>query len=305
MVSIVTKRIKGNDYIYLVTSIRNGGRVQQKVVKYIGKRRPILKEEFVCMKLSAAKKDWVLNCYSDYLSYQDHAKMKELSDAYRCYLHNLDSVSRGKKRERFLSAFIAHSNAIEGSTLTQKETFNYLFKDCSPQGHSKKELNMAENLLHAWEYVEKNSNRMPTHQDLFALHRFVNYGIESEETLGKYKKVQNYIGDVHTTSYLFVEDRMGALFRWIKKAHKKMNDAEVAFQSHAQFEIIHPFVDGNGRVGRLLMNWLLLYKGLMPLAVPVSTRSNYIAALENSRKGKVEAISRFCFKVYSNQYETF
>ncbi|MBU0457156.1 MAG: Fic family protein [Nanoarchaeota archaeon] len=303
MASIVTKNVKGKEYIYLVDSLRKGNKVIQKTIKYIGAKRPVLKEEFDCMNLSYKNQDWILNNHNNQLSYQDHQKMKELSDKYNEYSKSLDKISREKEKERFLSIFISNSNAIEGSTLTVKETFNYLFNDIAPKDHSKKELFMASNLLNAWNYLEKNCKKFPTDKDLFELHRLVNLNVEDEVTLGKYKKVQNYIGDVHTSSYLFVKEKMKKLFFWIKKSYKQVNDFEVAFQSHAQFEIIHPFVDGNGRVGRLLLNWLLIMKSLMPLAIPVKERSDYIVALENSRRGKIEAICKYCYKQYLKQYK--
>jgi Fic family protein len=303
MVSIVTKKIKSIEYIYLVDSLRKNGKVIQKTIKYIGRKRPVLMEEFECMKLSYKRKDWILNKFEDELSYKDHAQMKQCSDGYKKYIDGLDSVSKEKLREKFLSVFIANSNAIEGSSLTIKDTTNYLFRDIVPKGYRKKELFMASNLLKAWNYVEENKIRLPNHKDLLKLHELVNKDIEDDETLGKLKEVQNYIGDVYTTSYLFVEERMDALLSWIKKAFAEVDDFEVAFQSHAQFEIIHPFVDGNGRVGRLLLNWLLMYKGLMPLAIPVNKREDYITALNNSRKGIVETICVFCFKEYTYQYK--
>src|SRR6056297_1216034 len=117
MVSIVTKTIKGNEYLYLVASIRKGSKVIQKTIKYIGKKRSVPKEEFECMQYSYDEKDWILTTTKDTLSYQDHEAMKKASEAYKDYLKGLDSISREKEKERFLSNFIANSNAIEGSTM--------------------------------------------------------------------------------------------------------------------------------------------------------------------------------------------
>jgi Fic family protein len=298
MVSIVTKRIKGIEYLYLAESIRKGKRVIQKTLKYIGKKRPVRKEELECMKLSYYGKDWILNDSADQLSYQDHEKMKNASEEYKQYVHSLDPVSRQQEKERFLSIFISNSNAIEGSTLTAKDTFNFLFNDITPKGKTKKELHMATNLLNAWNYLEQNYKKIPTSKDLFNLHFLVNKNIEGEETLGRYKQVQNYVGSVLTSSYLFVPEKMQKLLRWIKTAYKKIDDFEVAFQSHAQFEIIHPFIDGNGRVGRILLNWLLMHQGISPLAISARKRADYISALENSRRGKIEAMCKFCLREY-------
>ncbi len=303
MVSITTKKIKENEYLYLVESIKKNGKATKKTIKYIGKKRPLPKEEIECMKYSHSKEDWILNNSMDCLSYKDHTIMKKASNNQKEYIASLDKISKEKEKEKFLSIFISNSNAIEGSTLSVKDTFNYLFNDILPQGKSKKELHMADNLLKAWNYLERNVKKMPTENDLKILHKYVNQGIEEDSTLGNYKNLQNYIGDVLTSSYLFVEDKMGQLMKWIKQSFKELNDFEVAFQSHSQFEIIHPFIDGNGRTGRLLINWLLINKGLSPIAIPYKERAKYINALENSRRGKIEAIVKFCFEIYIKQYE--
>ncbi|MFH1589857.1 MAG: Fic family protein [archaeon] len=303
MVSIVTKKINGNEYLYLVDSIRKKDKVIQKTIKYIGKKRAVPKEEFECMKYSYKEEDWILVDFKDELSYKKHEEMKKLSAEQKKYLDSLDEVSVEKSKERFLSVFIANSNEIEGSTMTPGETFNYLFADAVPNNHTKKELYMASNMLKAWTYVENNKDSLPNENALLMLHALVNEDIESDETLGKYKKAQNYAGDELTTSFLFVEERMKQLLKWIKKAFKSMNEFEIAFQSHSQFEIIHPFIDGNGRVGRLLLNWLLMNKDLMPLAIRATRKSSYITALNNSKRGKKEAICKFCYEEYIKQYE--
>jgi len=229
--------------------------------------------------------------------------MKDLSKLYDTYIKNLDRVSKENEKEKFLGKFIANSNAIEGSTLSVKETHNLLFNDIIPTGHKKKELFMATNMLKAWEYLEKNCKRMPKQSDLLKLHKYVNANIEEEETLGKYKGVQNYIGDVLTSSFLFTQERMDQLLKWINQAFKKIDDFEVAFQSHAQFEIIHPFIDGNGRVGRLILNWLLIYKGLNPLAIKSEKKNIYINALDIARKKDLREICKFCYNEYLEQYK--
>ena len=303
MPSIVTKKISGNEYLYLVTSIRDKKRVIQKTIKYIGPKRPISKHELNCMNLSYQEKDWILTKKEDTLAYTKHHKLKTASESYKKYLEGLDSVSKLKEEQKFLSIFIASSNAIEGSTMTAKETNDYLFNEIVPSNRSKKELHMADNLLDAWNYLKGKTKRLPTDSDLKELHKRVNRHIEDDSTLGEFKKVQNYIGDIYTTSYLFTKERMERLQKWVKVAFRDVDDFEVAFQSHAQFEVIHPFIDGNGRVGRLLLNWILIYKGHMPLAIRKNKRYDYITALENSRRGKIKAISLFCFKEYMKQYE--
>ena len=126
MVSIVTKKIKGREYLYLVGSVREGSKVIQKTIKYIGPKRLVSKDEFVCMKISAAGKDWILNSSKDQLAYTKHNEMKKSSKQAKKYLQSLDSVSREKEMEKFLSIFIASSNAIEGSTMSAKETSDFV-----------------------------------------------------------------------------------------------------------------------------------------------------------------------------------
>ncbi len=303
MVHIVEKKINGKQYLYLVATIRKGQKTIQKHIKYIGKKRPVPAEEFDCMQFSVLEEDWILTKLQDRLSYQDHVELKKASKMQKEFVKQLNQDSKKDYFERFLCRFISNSNSLEGSTLTFKDTYDYLFNDILPKGKSKKELYMVDNLFKAWEYVEKNHKKFPKESDLFELHRLVNKNIEEDKTLGEYKKVQNYMGDKYTSSFLFVNEKMNKLFKWFKKAFREINDFEVAFQSHAQFELIHPFQDGNGRVGRLLLNWLLMYKGYAPLSIQFKKRQDYLISLQNAQKGKIEAISKFCYEQYLLEHD--
>jgi len=305
MTYVVIKKIKNREYLYLVESKIINNKTIQKTLKYIGPKRDLTEDEVNCIKESQERKDWILLNFEEQLSYQKHNELQKISDMQTKYLKKLDIATLEKEKEKFLSDFISNSNSIEGSTMTQNETSNYLFNNIVPTNTTKKEIHMAENLFEAWKYVQKNKDRFPNEKDLCELHKLVNKNIESEETLGKFKKYQNYIDEIHTSAPVYVKERLKELLNWIKKAYKEINDFEVAFQSHIQFEIIHPFVDGNGRVGRLLLNWLLMYKNKEPFSIKNKNRGQYISALNNSRRGKIEAICIFCYEEYLNQYKFY
>ncbi len=92
MVSIVTKKIKGIEYLYLVESLRKDKKIIQKTIKYIGKKRPIPKEEFESMNLSYKNEAWILKEFKDLLSYQNHEEMEKLSEYQFEHIKGLDDV---------------------------------------------------------------------------------------------------------------------------------------------------------------------------------------------------------------------
>ena len=85
MVNLVIKKIKGNEYLYLVHSVRDKNKVKQKTIKYVGPKRFVSKEEFECMKYSYSKGDWILKNFKDHLSYKDHELMKKTSNNFKKY----------------------------------------------------------------------------------------------------------------------------------------------------------------------------------------------------------------------------
>lgn len=93
---------------------------------------------------------------------------------------------------------------------------------------------------------------------------------------------------------------MKELFAWYKIAGKKLHPFELACKLHAKFENIHPFRDGNGRVGRLIMNYILLKKGYPLLDIKFENRPEYYEALALFESGRENAkpLIDYAFKVY-------
>jgi Fic family protein len=99
---------------------------------------------------------------------------------------------------------------------------------------------------------------------------------------GEYKKFYNYVKPSSpTTPPQHVKERMRLLLQWYNENKGKLHPFVLASVFHMQFEMIHPFADGNGRVGRLLMNYILEERDFLPLTILEKTKQNYYRSLEN------------------------
>ena len=99
-----------------------------------------------------------------------------------------------------------------------------------------------------------------------------------------------------------VEDLLKELIDWYKKNNKKYPPLLLAALVHNQFENIHPFQDGNGRVGRLLLNYVLLKKNYPPINIKLKNRREYYKVLQNfERKGDIKSTIRFLISQYRSK----
>ena len=125
------------------------------------------------------------------------------------------------------------------------------------------------NCLEAMRWVMKNKAKPVTESGLLEVHGRMIKGLLANERIGKYRTVQNYIVDARKKVIFTppasskVQARMGELFMWLKKEDSHPIVRSAIF--HHKFLTIHPFVDGNGRVARVISQWLLWEKGFDPL----------------------------------------
>ena len=111
---------------------------------------------------------------------------------------------------------------------------------------------------------------------------------------GKYRDYRVRVGNYVAPDWQDVKELMHKLTLFINNNMKKMNAVELSARAHYKFEMIHPFGDGNGRVGRLLMNYILWHKNYPMLIIEYKNRSSYYRALE---KGEEEFVNYY-FKRY-------
>lgn len=189
---------------------------------------------------------------------------------------------------RFEVDLTYHSTAIEGNTLTKSETQIVIEKGITIAG--KPLLDHLEVVGHkeALELViELSKERSPlTEWDLRSLHSVVMKG-QSHQESGAWRRLDVKAAgtDYNYPSYLQVPDLMKEFIEWLSVG-SSLHPICFASEAHLRFVTIHPFQDGNGRVGRLLLNLLLLRAGYPIAVIQLQNRPRYIASLESAQNGR-------------------
>lgn len=184
-------------------------------------------------------------------------------------------------REKLTLEWTYHSNAIEGNTLTLRET-KVVLEGITVGGKSLREHFEATNHRDAIHYVESVvAQREPLSEWLIRnIHRLVLKGIDEEEA-GRYRHENVVIAGASTTppDFLHLPQEMGQLIAWSERS-SSMHTVKRSAELHTRFVKIHPFVDGNGRTGRLLMNFELMKAGYPPAIIQKEERLAYYEALD-------------------------
>lgn len=180
-----------------------------------------------------------------------------------------------------------NSNHIEGSTLTREQT-RYIYDTHSLNADNTKVDDIIETTNHfrCFDLILDNCGQ-PTSEDFIKeLHRQLKTGTFSsqskEAVIGDYKAYANYVGDIQTSSPEDVHKDLMALLS--KYNHVKTIDEVLDF--HARFENIHPFYDGNGRIGRLLMFKDCLENDIPPFIIREDMKMHYIHGLSEWQHGR-------------------
>ena len=176
------------------------------------------------------------------------------------------------------------SNAIEGNSLTETETKIVLEDGITIGGKPIKDYYEALGHSEAYDHIYKLAkDKGITEDDIKKLHKLFYYRID-EAKAGKYRKEKVFISGSKypLPSPEKVSELMQNFIGRVKDMEKKNHPVEYSAIAHKDLVFIHPFIDGNGRVARLLMNLILLQKGYCIAIIPPILRGDYINALEKA-----------------------
>ena len=181
-----------------------------------------------------------------------------------------------------------HSNAIEGNTLTLNETKAILLDGVTISGKTLREHLEVVNHREAMHFITRlASSNIPLKEvEILELHRYILTGIQSEAA-GYYRNMRVRVAGAKRVfpNPLKVPELMSKLVKDINtfEGHNVLQ----ASLAHYKLVAIHPFIDGNGRTARLLMNLLLSRQQYPPVLLPVEKRSEYYDALSVADEGNI------------------
>jgi len=201
-----------------------------------------------------------------------------------------------KLEEQFTLEWTYNSNAIEGNTLTLNETELVINRGLTIGKKSLKEhfeaINHKEVIQYLYDFVKKKKEL--DENIILALHKIILKNIDDTE--GGHYRTSNVMitGAIHIPpSAIKIKRLMNEFFEWYYKNKKKLSIAELSAWAHYKIVHIHPFIDGNGRTARLLMNLILIQNGYPPAVILNVDRQKYYRALKDADMEKYSTFINF------------
>ncbi len=293
MVSLRKREVKGKTYYYLTHTYREKGKVRYKET-YIGDKVPSYIEQI--------KREFVHNIYKE----KWFVVFERIKTRCSKELQKTPKEVLKENMEAFMVAFTYDTNRIEGSKLSFKDTAMLLKHGITPKDKPIRDIEETE--AHRKVFYEMLDYKgdlsigivLKWHRELF------------EETkpgiAGNIRDYQVYIAGTRykPPSAIEVQSYILEFFKWYSREKYVLNPVELAALAHIKFEAIHPFGDGNGRIGRLVMNFILHKNGYPMLNIPYTGRRGYYTALERAQIKKSEQIFvLWFFKRYQKEYERY
>ena len=315
MVFIKERKIKGKIYIYLEKSVRINKKVL-KISKYLGR-----KEDLSIKKIKTKIKDFRLEidkrllnlilkeAKKKYLKLEyplDIDALKEIEEMNLKYYEIKKTLNRNDwfdLKRRFIANFVFESNALEGNSLTLKNFSEIVFENRIDSSADLRDVYDAQNSYKVFSSLLTMKKDI-TEEFIINIHRRIIKNID--DRLG-YKKTPNILlgRNIKLAQPQDVKKEMEKLINWYEKNKEAMYPLELASKFHHKFEKIHPFSDGNGRVGRLLLNYILILNNHYPIIIRKTNRSSYLKSLEAADNGKYILLIRFVLEKTKDTYRKF
>ena len=211
-------------------------------------------------------------------------KSCEIYAARLAALRPLPAATLKSLREYYRVGLTYTSNALEGNSLTESETKVVIEDGLTIGGKPLRDIYEATGHARAYDFLYEISKERPVSEsDILELHRLF-YSQIDKDNAGVWRKFPVFISGSHRAlpAPEKVPSLMAGFVKWMAENEGRLHPVEFAALVHQKFVYIHPFVDGNGRMARLLMNLALLRAGWTIAIIPPICRHDYIATLDKA-----------------------
>ena len=293
MVTIKTKKIKDQIYYYLEHSIRKGKQVKKKEI-YIGKKIP--------QNIEQLKRNLLDDIYKE----RWYADVDRIKQRFSKEHRTMPKSAREKQLQNFAISFTYDTQRIEGSTLTLRETADLLEKGITPKNRPIRDVKEAE--AHRDLFYEILDLKKDLSLQMVLEWHWKLFNLTKPDIAGKIRKHQVTISGSRfmPPSPVEVYPLVTEFFKWYNKNKGKIHPVELAAIAHLKFVTVHPFADGNGRISRLIMNFILHKKGYPMLDIKYEERNSYYNALEKSHLKKEDrTFLQWLVKRYIKEYRRY
>jgi len=315
MVYIYKKKTGNKDYYYLRASKRQGKRILVKDIAYLGSnaeeaRKNLDNLEKYREEIRKAYRN--LNLFLDTNYFIEKAsKIKLKKDMFlkdkqmeveACRIHfqekfqKLDKKSKGEIMKNFIIEFAFNTTSIEGNTINLQEAKNLLQEHLTPKDKTLREIYDLQNTEKVFfELYNTGFKEELTHDLIVKIHDMLLENIDARRGY-RTTDVRVIRSNFDATPAPYVRTDMGLLIKWYKNNRDKLHPLVLASIFHHKFEKIHPFMDGNGRVGRIVLNYILLKSNFPPVIIEKKFRKEYLEAMRAADKS---GLNSFAKKDYS------
>jgi len=301
MVYIYKKIIGGKPYYYLRASERKGKKGIVKDIAYLGnsieeakkslerlpKYREKIRKAYKTIRNFIESNHFLEKAQALKLK-KDLFLDKKLEEIEACRLHynsvfkKQDELTKKEILKNFVVEFAFNTTSIEGNTITLQEARNLIEEGRTPKDKTLREIYDLQNTEKVFfEILESNENL--SHEFIIKIHASLMENIDARKGY-RTSDVHVIRANFKATPAPFVKTDMDLLLKWYDENEKKLHPLVLAVAFHHKFEKIHPFMDGNGRTGRMLLNYILIRNSYPPLIIHKKTRQDYLEVLRSADK---------------------
>ncbi len=294
MVSVKERTVKGRKYVYVTATSSYKGK-KKRFERSLGPKDSDPKELQEKIEFYSDLLDLRSMLYKVYLEAKD-TEFKYLPkfyaiylamvrNFYSSYLADLYPSELEKYNDNMRVKYVHNTTALEGNTLSLVEAAMVLEDGIAPKGKRLREIHEVENFKRLIRYVRGYKGDL-TVEFIQKVHQLVQRNIDDEQA-GNFRRIAvGVVGSkFEPPPAIFVKEELVELLKWYKENPDNLTDFELGCIFHYRFVQVHPFVDGNGRVARELLNFILEKKDYPPMILEVADREEYLKRLQLADDG--------------------